>query len=650
MENECTNYTHIELGDLNLMVLESFGVKSQVNAVSASSGSGPTTYNDFTDFSFWAMDDWSAGALQKNLESPGYQYGTLDTRFDSEIILPPDWDYEEVPDGGDCPDAKCHFVNRGRDTYLARGTKLYQYVNGQWDLLADTGVCATDLEWWDEYLHIGGETGQGYRWYRIDDGLMGFGPTGYMSTPPSTEFPWGTFDEATMFYAHNGFLYAVQDNQIWYTSGQSSFAAGPDPTATPDQWEWIGPLVFGGTDEPITGLAGIQFETIASQQILVSTPLQLFDLLPGDITASLTDWESIDEQTGVNAIAYNGDAYFPVGDSLYRVTRSGQIVNMGLDTNAGLPCSRLGRHQDLERMRNYLLALIDGPTPTVWAWANGGWHFIGEFPSIGEACSLHYSQALNKLWVCGSMGMACMGLPDTGVNPLKSATMYQPTGYVDLPPFRANLFEITKDFHSISVHGRHISEDTPVNIWYRTTDPDYMDDCTKNPDSYDGWSMLGEVTEPDTELYFECSGDDRPAVKTFWLRIELSTRDSSQTPVVDAVRVKYMAMLRDTASFNYTVPLPFECLRDMCGIQISGYNQGEWDCILDGYWRGDKPIRFEDVDGRGYFVKIVNAVRRSSNFRVCNGQKVVDYDWSLGLLEMDGCSEECDAAHSSNIE
>jgi hypothetical protein len=64
-------------------------VRSNANQMAAKIGSGAGGYDDLEDWSALLLDNWQSGAGKRDVEGGGYLFGTADTRFEGQIVMPP---------------------------------------------------------------------------------------------------------------------------------------------------------------------------------------------------------------------------------------------------------------------------------------------------------------------------------------------------------------------------------------------------------------------------------------------------------------------------------------------------------------------------------------------------------------------------------
>lgn len=604
------------------------GTAAGSNPVAPRTGGGGA-YQDYTLWSMLLLDEWAAGVAQDDPEKGGYLYGEIESRFSSRLMLPPNLK-DITSTTHSCVGECCHIHETCGVLYMGCGDSVYKYDEDtqSWQTIATFDFrTITDIIEYDGILHVGTGPDQNYSYINLETGETGQAP-----------------HPAQFFYTYAGLLYAFSCNEFRYTNGSlrdcdtpaispnENPCADGDPPTLDVPWCWEGPIQVGPCDPCccITGAAGAINGALNSQVMYISTCDKLYVLLPGDVLVHIVDWPQVDEANGRNMRNHFGSTYIPVGHGAYRMTASGDLIEIGLDRNEGLPCDKAGKHVDFASTANWLLTYVDGEKPSVWAYNNEGWHFVACLPA-GPACGMHYSQRMERLFLCTDAGMYAIDLPQVSDNPLQNPGYeFRDSGFVDLGTFHGGLREIEKDFHSVFIHGECITPDTPVRVYW--AEDDDLEGCVECEEDLP-WRLLGEVTQNRGELIWDCAGDTRPATKDIRLKIELATNDPLRTPVVDAIRVKYLPMVTDSFRWSYIVELPPECLEDMEGCEIEGYNQDEWDCCMIEAITSIRPVSFEDIDGKQYHVKVLDYTRRVWDVSCEGGEKKYRISYFVSLQQ-----------------
>jgi hypothetical protein len=100
-------------------------VRSNANQMAAKIGSGAGGYDDLEDWSALLLDNWQSGAGKRDVEGGGYLFGTADTRFEGQIVMPP----QLIP-----PNASTGSTAVGSSIALTTSTKVaYAFTLGAAD-------------------------------------------------------------------------------------------------------------------------------------------------------------------------------------------------------------------------------------------------------------------------------------------------------------------------------------------------------------------------------------------------------------------------------------------------------------------------------------------------------------------------------------
>jgi hypothetical protein len=63
-------------------------VRSNANQVAAKIGSSAGDYDDLQNWNAWVLDNWQLGVGEKDPETGGFLFGTAETRFENQLLLP----------------------------------------------------------------------------------------------------------------------------------------------------------------------------------------------------------------------------------------------------------------------------------------------------------------------------------------------------------------------------------------------------------------------------------------------------------------------------------------------------------------------------------------------------------------------------------
>jgi hypothetical protein len=512
-----------------------------------------------------------------------------------------------------------------------------------------------------------------------------------------------------------GLLFFWSGNGVFYTNGlphhdfdrstDKSTAAGVmsvEPTAAAN-WGWYATLLksasndtrfvrgpHGGTlagdaahAERITGMVALQGMTVSEKVTYVATTHGLYALITDEFF-SVTRWGEAFWYNGLGCIEHQGDAYFPVGTGLVRVTPTGQVVQMGLDHTPTRAYKSVARHANaLLSVRGALFSGAEVPLPTDtvsgslshnvatrgWVFESQGWHpLMSRHP--GEAGydddwmmvmqGAFYHGATRTLWFVTSNGhpeVVNVGLKDDVVaycatfpermpsSDTDIVRYYAPTGWLVLPPFDAGALALQKDWNSVAVYGACFSPGSTIECLYRLSNGiASAEGCAEGIDqggvhyANTGWTSLGVKTFVSTTHGLVEWRWPLPRANSS-LAVELKfrvTRGSvSLSPHIQAIRLQHHDSIKDYFRFNLSVNLPAECLHDACRVLVPGYDRDTYDAWVRDAVCSEVPVSFVDVDGHQYYVRVETASRRTTPTVVpTTGQRSADIVWSLVLSEL----------------
>lgn len=120
-----------------------------------------------------------------------------------------------------------------------------------------------------------------------------------------------------------------------------------------------------------------------------------------------------------------------------------------------------------------------------------------------------------------------------------------------------------------------------------------------------------------------------------WLALRLVlTGLGTGTPIIDAIKLKYFVPILDYFRFSFAVGLPKDCLNDGCGIELPEYDQSLWDEAIRDAVCSIEPVKFRDIDGTWYEVRVESASRRIEKVDYGSGVRKWDISWSLVLVQL----------------
>lgn len=286
----------------------------------------------------------------------------------------------------------------------------------------------------------------------------------------------------------------------------------------------------------------------------------------------------------------------------------------------------LGPLVDLCPLNNWLLALrngagLDDPA-TIWAWQTEGWHCVAVLPP-DRYRNLSYDRRLGRLWVTSKSGVPVwLPYPDQTVNPAYApGYMFAANAWLESDWFDGGLIEVYKDCESVFVSG-DLPAGTAVDVYW-------MDDQSAD------WELLGEITPALRELRWSDAAT-RPSTKRLRLALQLRTTDPYVTPVVNAVRLKYMPMVQDR--WRWQLSLQCEDGQEMLDGSINEYSAQQQLAHLAELALATAPVRLRDIDGAEYDVKVLAMAERATDFAFYHGALHSAYNVQLSL-------EQCNPAN-----
>lgn len=187
-------------------------------------------------------------------------------------------------------------------------------------------------------------------------------------------------------------------------------------------------------------------------------------------------------------------------------------------------------------------------------------------------------------------------MKDFTLNPyFDPVSRYMHNAFVEWDWFYGPIREAEKDWESVTLTGEFAAGQS-VEVYWKETEAG-------------AWTLLGTITADGQELRWDIT--DRPDTKKIKLGILLKTNDSTKTPRIRSIRLKYHTMTKDW--FRWTLPI------DVSG-GLGGRAKQE---LLDGTYRTEtaaqlkaaidalatqtEPMIYTDVDGLMYEVKITDA-------------------------------------------
>ena len=276
-------------------------------------------------------------------------------------------------------------------------------------------------------------------------------------------------------------------------------------------------------------------------------------------------------------------------------------------------------------MNQWLLAGIDSTVDTqaatAWAWLTEGWHPIATLPPGIALKALYYDRTLSRLWIGCDHGLAFwLHIDDYALNPYNSTdSRFMPYGWLETPRFYGDLKKVDKDCESVFVTGE-FPAGTSVSIYYQS-------------DQLATWTLLGTVTEDNTELRFS-DYTTRPTGKWVRLGVLMATDDPTVTAKIKAIVLKYMPMTMDRE--RWQLPILIQQEQEMLDGTQDTQTYAQKMAHLRGLITRVAPFTLVDLDGTAYQVKVVGANRSVYQYasRVGAGDALVDWVITVSLEQV----------------
>lgn len=477
------------------------------------------------------------------------------------------------------------------ELYLAKDLTLYRMTAGVWAAVHAFAVPITALQVYDGALHIGLGDSTNYQ------SMSTAGAFTAASVPARLLTVWG------------GYLYRAVGADVDYTNATGG--------------TWLTTPIHVGAGAAIRGMAGM-----GDVNLYCATDEGLYYIGAGDFVFGVFPFPGVDAANGRGMINWQGDLYVPLAAAgLLRVTENGQILRMGLDQGEGLPVEYAGRSVGLAATANSLIAYIGQGTvgsgivsrPTLWMWNGQGWHFLAaglDGPAPGP---LYYDRSTDRLYFGQHRAyVAYVTLAGQAENPLKDANArYAPWGWIEFPAYTGGLLEVQKDMESLYLDGEQLSSTASVDVYWRD------DDSTH-------WENLGVITATGTEKRWT---SNRPNTKKIRLGLLLRTTNATTTPIVRAIRLKYMAMVRDRFRWSFTVRVGtnLETVAGTVETRSAATQRADlWTAAASV-----PPVAYVDLDGTSYTVKVLDATETAGKYqRSLAGAVTYDGHFSVSLLQV----------------
>ena len=177
------------------------------------------------------------------------------------------------------------------------------------------------------------------------------------------------------------------------------------------------------------------------------------------------------------------------------------------------------------------------------------------------------------------------------------------------------MYEIYKDFESVYISGDNLSSSLYAQVYW------------KDDDSTD-WELLGTCTSPRTELRWS-DYTTRPSSRQIKIGIALYSKTAGATPVIRAIRVKFMTMVMDR--YRWSIPIEVSDNQQFPDQAFNNFNAYQMRRHLDSMIKSVPPVIFVDVDGLAYEVKVLSASEQVDKWELIDGQPVVMYTYNMTI-------------------
>lgn len=474
---------------------------------------------------------------------------------------------------------------------------LWKFAKGaspkedKWTLVSSIGTGITDMANWYGVLYI----------------ALGDGTTARQCTTSDVVSAVSPAWEADLIsYMIAGYFWRAEGNTVSYTSNSTPGGNWTDITVS-------------GSDYNIIGWADL------GNNVYVSTQWGLLAVTSGDAVELVTRWPYESDSNGDGMTENLGTIYVPLDNAVIQVQENVPSTNIW-SRETRLPSGVQGKIRSVAGTNREVLALVNSTDTsgidTIWSWNRSGWNFVAQLPEGMTGSLLYYDDSIDRFWCFTEDGFAFWGYPSTVTAdpPTDPSSTFMPVGWLDTNIYYGNLKAVPKDIEGIQVVGRNIDDDTPVRIYYQDDDSqgteDLLDQAGEQILDESGasiqsgassWTLVGIFDENDKFIRFS-DPDTRPNTRGLRLGILMETTSSSSTPVIDAVVVKYRAVVTDR--YRWMLPISAADYQEMLDGSLDTRTAVNIMDEIDDYATGVPPISFKDVTGTVYNVYVVGLSER----------------------------------------
>lgn len=461
--------------------------------------------------------------------------------------------------------------------YFACGANLIKFSGGTFTTVHTFANTITDILTAGDVLYIG--QGNATSFYTMSIGEV-------VTVDPGA-------NQADKFALFNGYVWRSLSHYVYYTGDGTT-------------WTTVD-VAFPG--ETIYSMAG------AGDYLYVATDQTLYYVGAGDQALTLTPWPNLGYQPRL--IGYQGALYAALGESLVKY-EGGTVLPMGPDLGEGLPAIRDGYITCMASSNYWLYVGVSGNSSeggrsTIWAWNSQGWHHICTLPGQNSLSGspiaytltdLCYDRSTNTLWAFDGANPLKITTPDVANYNADVTVNYAPHGWLETDWFFGGLYEIPKDIESVYISAEVCDSNRYIEVYWKD-------------DASTAWELLGTCTSARTELRWS-NPATRPNTRQIKLGIALYSRTANSTPIIRAIRLKYMSMVFDR--YRWTMPIEVSDNQQMpLGGGLNPFNAYQQRAHLDTLIRSVPPFILQDVDGTQYEVKILSANEGISKWEPIDG-------------------------------
>jgi len=259
------------------------------------------------------------------------------------------------------------------------------------------------------------------------------------------------------------------------------------------------------------------------------------------------------DNNGKHLTEYNGQLFFPMGQELLSISPQGSVISVGPDKDDGVTNPDHGnRITNIITMQNFLVICNTNGTDKSAIMINpgAGWHVQASGNGGGDFLLHETSSGTRpRIWFAnGSAAVKYQEFNDQSERKLPfTGQTYESSGTIVTPWVTLGFPEFPKTIFSVVISGRDFSDEEYMKVEYQT---DYIDEQDQD------WKTLSRTTGSDTRhemLFGGGSGIEATAIR---LRVTVNRGSTkTNTPVGDAIILKYLPQPEDRLSWILTIPL-----------------------------------------------------------------------------------------------